>query len=103
MKWQSLWLDLLPNKGNFLYRACVVVFNKTCFERKVDTSYSFFVAGVKVKPEWRSQHKPPLSKRVGFTVENLSQDHSVNSCFKSSFFSEQPFCSQRVTVFHAMF
>lgn len=43
--WQSLWLDLLSTKGNLLYRACVMAFNKTYFERKVDTPWrSFFWA-----------------------------------------------------------
>lgn len=64
--WQSLWLDLLSTKGNLLYRACVMAFNKTYFERKVDTPWrSFFGLDENVKPEWRSLYKPPLSKRAG--------------------------------------
>lgn len=63
--WQSLWLDLLSTKDNFLYRACVMVFNKTYFERKVDTPWlSFLGLDENVKPEWRSLYKPSLSKRA---------------------------------------
>lgn len=34
--WRSLWFDLLSTKGNLLYRTCVIAFNETYFERKVD-------------------------------------------------------------------